>query len=96
MAPILDEHKCSVCGTCYQVCPQDVFSLRGDDPPLVAYPDECWHCAACVLDCPNEALHLELPLQMRIIPSPALYGPPATGEEEMLRKAAAFTRSVVR
>jgi NAD-dependent dihydropyrimidine dehydrogenase PreA subunit len=24
--------------------------------PMVKYPDECWHCGSCRLDCPTEAI----------------------------------------
>jgi hypothetical protein len=33
---------------------------------------------------------------MHIVPSAALYGPPGEEEEENLKRAAAFTRSVVK
>ncbi len=94
MPPVIDSKKCNCCGTCYQVCPQDVFSQKGKkQQPLIAYPDECWYCGACVVDCPQQAVRLKLPLQLHIVPSPALYGPPKPGEEEQIKKAAAFTKS---
>jgi adenylylsulfate reductase, subunit B len=32
---------------------------------LVTYPDECWHCSSCVLDCPAEgAISLRVPFPM--------------------------------
>jgi adenylylsulfate reductase subunit B len=34
---------------------------------LVSYPEECWHCGACMMDCPVDAIRLELPLYMRPI-----------------------------
>ena len=37
-------------------------------------------------------VHLRLPLQMRIVPSPALYGPPGAGEEDALRRPLADVR----
>ena len=94
MAPIIDQDLCHCCGTCYDICPQDIFGFREDEIPTVDYPNECWYCGACVLDCPVDAVHLCLPLQMRIVPSPANYGEPGTDEAEALRKAAAFSRSV--
>jgi adenylylsulfate reductase subunit B len=96
MPPIIDRALCNFCGTCYEVCPQDVFSFdkKQKAPPAIAYPGECWHCGACVVDCPKGAVSLELPLPLHIVPSPALYGPPGPGEEEALRRAADFSRSV--
>jgi hypothetical protein len=41
-----------------------------------------------------EAVALRLPLQLRIVPSPANYGEPGIDEADALRKAAAFSRSV--
>ena len=94
MPPLIDEQLCTRCGICTDICPQDCFSQPADTFPVVPYGRECWHCGACVMDCPVEAIHLELPLQMHLVPSPALYGPPKPQEEENLRKAAAFSRSV--
>ena len=95
MPAVIDTELCERCGTCYDMCPQDCFTFNEDDPPVVAYPIECWYCGACVIDCPAGAIHLELPLQMHIVPSPALYGPPEEDEKESLKKAAAFSRSVI-
>jgi adenylylsulfate reductase subunit B len=96
MPPIIDRTLCNFCGSCHDVCPQDVFSFDKEQnaPPEVAYPRECWYCGACVVDCPTGAVSLELPLPLHIVPSPALYGPPGPGEEEALRRAADFSRSV--
>jgi adenylylsulfate reductase subunit B len=44
----------------------DVFKEGGKGvAATVAYPDECWHCGACVMDCPEKAIRLVLPLPMR-------------------------------
>ena len=94
MPPVIDHDICQVCGTCYDICPQDVFGFQADEGPTVEYGDECWYCGACVIDCPVDAVRLRLPLQMRIVPSPALYGLPAEDESENIRRAAAFSRSV--
>jgi adenylylsulfate reductase subunit B len=68
MPPVINKHKCIKCGKCADICSEDVFfgSLK-KELPLVAYPDECWHCYACVLDCPVEdAITLRIPLPMMI------------------------------
>ena len=31
------------------------------------YPDECWHCNVCVMDCPSGALSLRLPISHMIL-----------------------------
>lgn len=96
MPPVIDPALCNACGTCYDLCPQDVFSHapKSRTPPRVAYPEECWYCGACVVDCPRQAVSLRLPLPLHIVPSPALYGPPGPDETEALRRAADFSRSV--
>ncbi len=95
MPPVIDESLCELCGICYDVCPQDILSFEEGEVPTVNYPDECWYCGACVLDCLVEAVSLRLPLQLHIIPSPANYGPPTEYDSEALAKAADLSRSVV-
>ena len=69
MPPIIDDEKCTACGTCVDMCPQDVFFGSGEgEIPVVAYPEECWHCDACVLECPVEgAVSLRIPLPAMIL-----------------------------
>jgi adenylylsulfate reductase subunit B len=68
MPPIIDENKCHACGICVDVCPQDVFfGSEKKKTPIISYPEECWHCNACVLDCPSPgAIRLRIPLPMLI------------------------------
>jgi len=96
MPPQIDKTLCQRCGTCYDICPQDIFGHREEEIPTVDYPAECWYCGSCVIDCPVEAISLRLPLQMRMVPSPANYGPPTGDEAAALGKAAAFSRSVTK
>ena len=98
MPPVIDPKLCNGCLTCYRMCPQDVFAFsRGKMKiPQVAYPQECWYCGACVVDCPREAIRLKLPLPLHIVPSPALFGAPESEDEQALRRAADFSRSIER
>jgi len=98
MPPVIDKKLCNCCGICYDICPQDVFYFdRGrKEVPAIPYPQECWYCGACVVDCPKGAVSLDLPLPLHIVPSPALYGPPGPEEEEALWRAADFSRSIER
>jgi hypothetical protein len=48
-----------------------------------------------VIDCPEEAIHLVLPLHMQIVPSQALFGDPGPEGAEELKKAAAWSRSII-
>lgn len=66
MPPIINKEKCIECGTCAQICPLDVFrfteSKDGRKTVIVKYPYECWHCRACVKDCPKNAIKMRYPL----------------------------------
>ena len=68
MPPIINKDHCIACGICTNICPQDVFfGSKKKKVPVVTYPEECWHCNACVLDCPKEgAIRLRIPLPMTI------------------------------
>jgi adenylylsulfate reductase subunit B len=67
MPPIINEKKCTACGVCAEICPQDVFwGTERKKTPVISYPEECWHCNACVLDCPEQAVTLRIPLPMSI------------------------------
>ena len=56
--------KCIRCFKCVEVCPGDVIR-EGEEGPVVAYPEECWHCGACMMDCPTGALNVELPIYLK-------------------------------
>lgn len=64
MPPIIDKEKCVSCGTCADICCMDVIHKTETKPPVieVRYPDECWHCRACALDCPVGAITMRYPL----------------------------------
>lgn len=66
MPPIIDKEKCTGCGVCADICPLQVFRREGRATE-VKRPYECWHCNACVLDCPAKAIELRLPLTHMIL-----------------------------
>ena len=68
MPPVINQTKCRACGKCYEACQSDVFfgSIPGQ-AMVVAYPDECWHCNACVMECQDEAVSLRLPLTHQLM-----------------------------
>lgn len=68
MPPIIDKSKCQKCGLCAQICTMDVFGpVPADTIPEIRYPEECWHCRACVMDCPAHALSLRYPLPLMLL-----------------------------
>ncbi len=69
MPPIIDPAKCRGCGTCADICNSNiyVFDKKKDRVPQVKFPDECWHCNACVIDCPAQAITLRLPLAFMLL-----------------------------
>lgn len=69
MPPVIDQKKCIGCGICADICPTQVFlfNMKKDKTPRIAFPDECWHCNSCVLDCKQEAVFLEIPIQYMLL-----------------------------
>ena len=68
MPPIIDKSKCVACNTCAQICTMNVFGpVTPGKIPVVRFPEECWHCRACVMDCPKGALDLRYPLPMMML-----------------------------
>ncbi|MCI2062813.1 MAG: ferredoxin family protein [Eubacteriaceae bacterium] len=76
---IYDDSRCIGCNICTQMCQCDVLlpNTEKGQPPIVAWPGECYYCGACVLQCPVEgAIRLEHPLMNRTkfveaIPAPS-------------------------
>ncbi len=67
MPPMIDKEKCVKCMTCVQICGMDVFGPLDTKEPTVMYPEECWHCRACVMDCPVGAITMRYPLPMSML-----------------------------
>ena len=64
MPPVIDESKCVKCGLCAQICCMDVIKKTETEQAeiVVRYPNECWHCRACAIDCPTQAITIRYPL----------------------------------
>ncbi len=58
----LDPDRCTGAADCVQVCPAEVLRLSGS-PPLAVIADEaaCIACAACIVQCPEDALFFTYP-----------------------------------
>lgn len=59
-----DEEKCIGCNRCMEACQIDLLIPSGEKGkhPIVEYPDECWYCGCCVMECPTDAIKLHHPL----------------------------------
>lgn len=65
MPPVINRDKCTKCTMCAQICPLDVFRVEGSGKEreiVIRYPDECWHCRACAIECAQGAITMRYPL----------------------------------
>jgi NAD-dependent dihydropyrimidine dehydrogenase PreA subunit len=53
--PIIDNSKCTNCGTCVGICPMKVFE-KGEKAAVVKKPEACVGCRACEAQCPEDAI----------------------------------------
>ncbi|CAG0990802.1 2-oxoglutarate ferredoxin oxidoreductase subunit delta [Anaerolineae bacterium] len=64
----IDYSLCVNCKICYNVCPLDVYSWDAElNLPVVSYPDECYHCGVCEIDCPSVCIDVQLPVHARLV-----------------------------
>lgn len=58
----VDYHKCVGCKKCYTVCPMDVIQWdEKRELPEITYPEECWFCGCCWMECPKRAIDITFP-----------------------------------
>jgi len=64
---VFDREKCAGCNRCVDACPIDLLLPAGSgcDTPEAGYPDECWYCGCCAMECPHGAITLRHPLMNR-------------------------------
>jgi uncharacterized protein (DUF362 family)/NAD-dependent dihydropyrimidine dehydrogenase PreA subunit len=70
--PVIDITKCTVCGTCVEMCPAKLKAIdwyKGDksNPPKFNY-GLCIRCYCCQETCPEGAILIERPLLGRFFP----------------------------
>ncbi|MFH1980255.1 MAG: 4Fe-4S dicluster domain-containing protein [Pseudomonadota bacterium] len=59
---IIDKERCKGCGLCVTVCPKNVLEIskegntKGYFPAFQARPEDCIHCTACCIMCPDVAI----------------------------------------
>ena len=65
----LDRDRCTGDGSCLEVCPEGVFAWReGQRQVALPHLERCIRCAACIVQCPADALYLEDDAGRRIGP----------------------------
>lgn len=53
----IESSKCSGCGHCEKICPQDVIRIHAETKKaMVAYIHDCQSCFLCELECPEGAI----------------------------------------
>ncbi|MGE5404383.1 MAG: 4Fe-4S dicluster domain-containing protein [Candidatus Saccharibacteria bacterium] len=60
---------CNGCGKaqepgCVSVCPGDLLFKDNENRCAIRDARDCWDCAACVKECPRQAIELTLPTQI--------------------------------
>lgn len=66
-----DEEICNGCNRCVNICMFDVLfpNPEKDKPPILLYPDECWRCGCCLMECPlrdKGAIKVSFPLILKM------------------------------
>jgi len=54
----IDKEKCNGCEECIEVCPVDVFEMKGNKA-VPANVQECLGCENCIEVCKNKAISLK-------------------------------------
>ena len=55
--PIIDHTRCTGCGSCVLLCPEDALALQ-DGRAVLVDPQACSYCIACEDICPADAIAL--------------------------------------
>jgi adenylylsulfate reductase subunit B len=65
----INPELCVACNQCADICRCSVImhNPNKDEPPILVYPDECWHCAVCTEHCPTGAITFEHPINQKIV-----------------------------
>ncbi len=65
---VIDQDKCIAdkgCTVCVDVCPLDVLVIDADRGSAYMKYDECWYCMPCEVDCPTNAVSVNIPYLLR-------------------------------
>lgn len=53
------------CRVCIDVCPLDVLAINEETGKAYMKYNECWYCMPCEVDCPTNAVKVEIPYLLR-------------------------------
>ncbi len=51
----IDEEKCTVCGECVKICPNEIYKLE-NGRVIVANAKDCSNCQSCISMCEPQAI----------------------------------------
>ena len=64
------QERCTGCGICVAICPQDVFRINeSTKKAIIKYPEDCVSCTSCEEFCPRDCIEVYLN-QPRNVPPP--------------------------
>lgn len=56
--PVVDHEKCTGCGECVDICPDEVYELQ-NEKSVPVHAEDCTGCESCVEVCEQEAIRIE-------------------------------------
>lgn len=63
---VVNEQKCIAgCKICIDSCPVDCLAINQETKKAHMKFDECWYCLACEIDCPRDAIVVQIPYLVR-------------------------------
>ncbi len=60
-----NQESCTGCGACVKYCPGHVLEMGPEGIPYERYPDDCWYCGVCQVECPQDCITLLFPYLIR-------------------------------